>query len=450
MTTALHPQPVAPRPSRVKRLVLAGFALLFGLLLAELLALVLLIATGQGFPYRSSSRHTLRDQLRHAGAARNPETFSSPVLALHPYIGYIRNFDFKRDYRGTPNNESGFYSEVEATYRPESDDEFVVVVTGGSVAAQLCTTGREHLRERIAAIPAVAGRRVIINAICQGGYKQPQQLAAISYYLVLGMHADLVINLDGVNELNFYPYLLDLGVSPTYPWNWTALSPTPNRQRDVMQAQLNLITAREQRARLADLIRRNRLYTFALGQLLWPRADALAHHREQAADALLLEAIDQQAERGLPFPQTGPHHTHATDLPSALAEAALVWRRSSQMLHDLLTARGIPYLHALQPNQYFPGIRPLHELEQLHAHDETTPFHDPLTYGYPHLLEQIPHLLDHPIAFVNLNDTLEPTPEIIYDDNFSHFNPLGYELIANALAQAIADLLAETDVSPRR
>ena len=45
---------------------------------------------------------------------------------------------------------------------------------------------------------------VLSRTICNfgsGGYKQPQQLAALSEALLLGVPLDVVVNIDGYNEV---------------------------------------------------------------------------------------------------------------------------------------------------------------------------------------------------------------------------------------------------------
>jgi hypothetical protein len=60
------------------------------------------------------------------------------------------------------------------------------------------------------------------------GWKQPQQPLALSYFLSLGAKYDVVMNLDGFNELAL-PFLNNLraGVYPFFPrlWNLSGSSP---------------------------------------------------------------------------------------------------------------------------------------------------------------------------------------------------------------------------------
>jgi hypothetical protein len=57
------------------------------------------------------------------------------------------------------------------------------------------------------------------------GWKQPQQPLALSYFLSLGAKYDVVMNLDGFNELAL-PFLNNLraGVYPFFPRLWNLYS----------------------------------------------------------------------------------------------------------------------------------------------------------------------------------------------------------------------------------
>jgi hypothetical protein len=65
------------------------------------------------------------------------------------------------------------------------------------------------------------GKEIVILSLATGGYKQPQQLMALTYLLALGAHFDLVINVDGFNEVAL-PAAENVpqGYSPYYPRGW--------------------------------------------------------------------------------------------------------------------------------------------------------------------------------------------------------------------------------------
>ena len=51
-----------------------------------------------------------------------------------------------------------------------------------------------------------------------GGYKQPQQLLTLAYYISLGAEFDTVINIDGFNEVALPPiHNIPKNIYPFYP-----------------------------------------------------------------------------------------------------------------------------------------------------------------------------------------------------------------------------------------
>src|SRR5262249_44954834 len=128
-------------------------------------------------------------------AARHAKLLKERV---HPYLGFTRPYD--RDYEGFYSNSMGFLQREPMTipFLPRPND-VVVVVTGGSLAEGLVMAVRHGvpLRDALRAIPAMAGKNVVLISAAQPGAKQPQQFLALVYLLAMGQHVDLVINIDG-------------------------------------------------------------------------------------------------------------------------------------------------------------------------------------------------------------------------------------------------------------
>ncbi|MCB1069978.1 MAG: hypothetical protein KDL31_06450, partial [Kiritimatiellae bacterium] len=164
----------------------------------------------------------------------------------------------------------------------------------------------------------------------------------------------------------------------------------------------------------------------------------------EAQAALQLEARMAELSKGkLSYPQTGPLHWTTDSFDEAMAESAAVWRRAGITLNGMIQARGIPYLHGLQPNQYFPGTRTLTEWEKDNAYngDPESEFYRPLSEGYAYFTNEIPALKNAGVPIVNLTDYLGDPPITIYSDNFSHFNHDGNRLLAEAVVKAVSDIL---------
>ena len=79
--------------------------------------------------------------------------------------------------------------------------KIVIGIFGGSFAIGTSHLARSVLLEQIKRIPRFRDKECVVHTIALPGYKQPQQLIALSYFLSLGAHFDIVINLDGFNEV---------------------------------------------------------------------------------------------------------------------------------------------------------------------------------------------------------------------------------------------------------
>jgi hypothetical protein len=177
----------------------------------------------RGHPF---SRGELKQELRtphgeHFPAAldevragdRGPRNRGHHVL--HPYLGFVAAPRAGFNRFGFPGDDPI----LEA-----ADDEINICITGGSVALQLFRFSRERMVEHLKSEPSLAGKKLNVVVVALGGFKQPQQLIALSYLLALSAHYDVVINLDGFNEVALpYGDNLPFGVFPTFPRHWSSL-----------------------------------------------------------------------------------------------------------------------------------------------------------------------------------------------------------------------------------
>ena len=128
---------------------------------------------------------------------------------IHPYLGFVVDFkDAKR------NNESyGFVTSKPPVIKREPG-KLNVVILGGSVAQSLRMCLETAFSQACRVPPNVI-------SLSMAGYKQPQQLLALTYFLSMGAEYDLVINLDGFNEIAL-PFTdnYKVGINPFFPRNW--------------------------------------------------------------------------------------------------------------------------------------------------------------------------------------------------------------------------------------
>ena len=378
-----------------------------------------------------------------AAPAPDPEEDLSPWMlqmrqrdAVHPYLGYVSD-PGTHPSAGTgaydpASANLGFVRNVHPVLQRASPDTLVVAVTGGSFAQQIGVRGRLELEERLAAIPRFSGREIRILSLAIGGYKQPQQLLAVEYLLLLGGHLDLVVNIDGFNEVTLpLKDNLPQGVFPIYPRSWSfrmrGLEPEERRLRGMI-TYLDALRG-DVAARFSAAPQR---YSMTAA-LVWRLTDRILAGRAASAEAELLE-MDAS---GRDYQSHGPRFELASE-DEARAELVRIWRVSSLQLARIAHANGAGYLHVLQPNQYDPGSKSLTRRERAVAVDPDAPFAASVPAGYPLLRAAAEDLRAVGVPVLDLTGVFADVREAIYIDDCCHVNDLGIAMVADRIAEAVA------------
>ena len=204
------------RTGRVKRALFAAATLVMALLVAavaaEILANAYLLARDRRYVSPRERLATL-DNTFIAGITRAEHNCRYiDTLYPHPYLAFVHHGN---PPCGAPNvNNIGLFGPDYPSERPA--DRFVVLVTGGSVAAQLMQAGPngaqylQSILERDFRSPT--GRPFLLLNGGDGAWHQPQQLILFLLYAD-AVHG--VVTLDGFNE----HYLVGSSVRFEYPAN---------------------------------------------------------------------------------------------------------------------------------------------------------------------------------------------------------------------------------------
>jgi len=113
------------------------------------------------------------------------------------------------------------------------------------------------------------------------------------------------------------------------------------------------------------------------------------------------------------------------------ADIAANWQAASLAMNQLLAPRNVPYVHVLQPNQYY-STRVFPDDEKRIAFNDASPFKAGAQRGYPQLEKQLePGALNA----VRIFDR-ERSP--VYIDDCCHYTLVGYEHLADFAASAAA------------
>ncbi len=332
-----------------------------------------------------------------------------------------------------PINELGFIDD-KSPLQQRAADHRIVAITGGSVAFFLGAEGVERLRERLARLPGFAGREIVFVRLALGGFKEPQQLATLAYLLALGAKIDVLINLDGFNEVALYPAEgAPIAAQPAYPRGWPYLI-----EAAASQERLHAVGAwafwSGQRSRWATLIGGPVLERSAFAMLTWEAGDRWLSGKADAAEAKVRSLMKSEK---LSFSAIGLK-TKFGSRGEMFAALAALWERSSLQLARLCKANGIEYLHFLQPNQYLEGSKPLGKEERKIAIDPNLSFAASIAAGYPLLIEAGTRLDAAGVDFTDLTQLFSRVDAPIYEDSCCNLNEEGNRRLADAIADWIA------------
>ena len=374
---------------------------------------------------------------------QEPPNQGLTAVGLHPYFGPTHRpgipFDLPPELQTADSgpvvatNNFGFSSAHDYPFTRTSDRQFVVGVFGGSVGAYFCRIGAARFEEDLGQ-SFLKAREPVTLCFSHEGYKQPQQLLVLAYFLSIGQTFDAVVNIDGFNEVA-------LGaINDRYGWDVSMpshehLDPLINlvNQATLTPAKLELLSRiKRDEQRLNGLAERSNRTPFASVEFVLRQYYMLNRARYQR------ELVEFDALPSNPPSNSVVHVTpklRARSGDAAFEDIAENWRASSVLMQQLLAARGVPYIHVLQPNQYY-GSRAFGDEERKVALNNASPFKPGAERGYPYLEKALdPGALNA----VHLFDTERAA---VYVDDCCHYTVAGNRLLADAVARAVLNAFA--------
>ena len=364
---------------------------------------------------------------------------------LHPYFGPTHRqgypFDIPEALRENaaspsrvPTNNFGFASTHDYPFVKTSPSQFVIGMFGGSVGAWFCQVGAHRLVEDLKANAFFKTREIVPLCFSHEGYKQPQQLLLLSYFLSIGQTFDLVVNMDGFNEVTLSSFNNERGLDISMP-SAMHLDPLVNlvNQSTLTPEKLQSLAAigqyKERINYLVGRLQRNRsaAINFVLERL---HRSATAGYQAEVARFAALPSNPSDASLILATPTVAQR-----DESRALADAANSWSEASTLMHTMLAARGIPYFHVLQPNQYFTS-RSFGAAEAKVARSDASPFKKAAEKGYPLLVKESEGLKSR-VNFLNATGIFDRESAAVYIDDCCHYTLRGNQILADAIARQI-------------
>jgi hypothetical protein len=357
-------------------------------------------------------------------------------LALHPYLGFVYDPSLENKRRrkktGIGINDYGFLDSGNPIHR-RSPDRLIVAVVGGSVAYYVSVDGEKVLRESLREV--AGGREVVLVRMALGGWKQPQQLLAISWMLSLGAEFDAVINIDGFNEIALpWPENAQIGVFPSYPRLWSVQTRgVPSSEEKKLLA--DALLANAYRERWARSFLDSPVRYSVTAQVFWKIRDTvLISNLVEKIAALQAWKPDE-----LPFGSRGPGVPDGLTERELYADLAVQWRRASIQLSQICEANDIRYLHFLQANQYVEGSKPVMSAEERRVAINLQHAYRPgASDGYPYLVAEGGSLREAGVDFHDLTMIFADEADPMYSDDCCHYTEAGNRKVAEHIARAAA------------
>ena len=348
------------------------------------------------------------------------EVSKMPLLRIlrvsHPYYGFTSFF---------PNSPLNVMPPPQT-----SPDTILIAILGGSVSWAVTPYLQQSLTRHFA--DQGLARKPVVIQLAYPAMKQPQQLHIANFMLAMGGHFDILVNLDGYNELEGAYTNFDNAVFPFFPYQWEKLV-FLTREEIVLAGQIR--AARDQMTQLQQAGPSSPFRYTALYGLLH-------RYQLQQAEARILqlnyELSNQGSARSLE--QHGPY-VPFQDAAQVHQEAVRVWYRSSALLSRLAAAAGADYYHFLQPNQYIPDSKPLSDQERRAFLIPYIAASVNFSQTYPRFVQFGQELQQQGVNYFDLTQIFNAHPETLYRDGCCHLNQRGYELLAAAMVQRLAPTL---------
>jgi len=386
-----------------------------------------------------------------------PETNNQALTfnGLHPYFGpthrpgapFIINEDLRDKLVGNnierlssvkfpevATNNFGFFSPYDYPYIKKSDNQFIIAIFGGSVGVWFCQLGTNRLTENLKQNNFFKDKEFIILCFSHEGYKQPQQLLILSYFLSIGQQFDLVINIDGYNEIALSSLNNERGLDISMP-SFQHVDPLINLtdQSTLTPEKLNSLAKinnyKTQLNTLAQIINNNPLASLNF---------VLEQSYKIISNNYQVELVNFDTLRSNPSKSSLIYVTPKVKdrgREILFEDIAKTWVSSTILMNELLAAQNIAYFHFLQPNQYYT-IRVFGDYESNIALSNESPHKDNIKKGYPFLIKAS-IALKNKVNFFDGTDIFDDESSPVYMDSCCHYTLLGNEILADFMANSI-------------
>ena len=369
----------------------------------------------------------------------------SIVERFHPFFGFVQkpSADFRPGFKV---NNYGFISPYDYPLKKTNKNQFIVGVFGGSVASNysIFEIQNKILQQYIKQLPSLKNREVVILSFATGGYKQPQQLLILNYFLALRQEFDLVVNIDGFNEVALSNLNNKNKVDLAMPSIQHVL-PLTNLANNSLstKAMKATISIKENKAKINQALESLQHCSLAACDAFYSvYIQNLVNNYKTDVIKFEKERTKQQDDGSVIYLNT--NKSVAQDAV-AFEEMAWNWAKSSIFMHKVLSASNVPYVHILQPNQYYQTKRVFSAAEKKIAFNQDTPYAKAVEIGYPALFKKLPNLEKNKIDIFNGVKVFDKTKDAVYVDSCCHYNKTGEVIFSNYVGSSILEALRKDE-----
>jgi len=422
-------------------------ALFFAVLIAINYVFIELISYGfYRLKFGDYDRHSLQLQRIDTinsitqGAVYTAEDFGDKKVVvkeiLHPYIGYSVEGQRRDDNCNGDDCYQRIKVDSDKPFVKRSNDKLIIGILGGSVAAgSIRGAGKDYYQEKLTQLPEYQGKEVILYAMAGGGFRQPQQLMLLNYYYSLGAEFDLIVNLDGFNDVAIpATEYNNTKLHPSFPRSWgNRVSSTVSQELISLYADKKNLQSDQVSS--ATFMSNPWSRNSPLSNLLW----TIKHHRYMGSLSELniqIASFSGNENDHRDYEKVGPDYTF-TDWPSLYQYAVEIWATSSQLMYASAQAKGTKYFHFLQPNQYVEGSKPNMNEQERAAAFVKKGYGTVYKAAYPFIQQKAAWFRDNKIPYYDLSDLYQEIEAPIYIDNCCHVNALGSSMLVDKIVETI-------------
>ena len=356
------------------------------------------------------------------GVASSLERLAERIVApgsagtVHPFYGFVLS-----------GSSAGWTSMPPEERRRGA---LLVALLGGSVARDVAGELRNALFRHFLEI-GLEGVPVLVDLSARG-YHQPQQAVVLANMMANGAQFDIVVVLDGFNDVTRHVEKVRDGIHPSFTGHWYSLVSMSAEQMAIVGHLLELRD--EERNLLEQLDADGLLSRSAVWRVIWRFRLARVEHR------IVLGHHELMAGRIYRLEKHGPRGRYTDDYLRTVGPR--LWHDGSRLIAGLAERHGAEYYHFIQPNQHVPNSKPF-SADELAMFNRTLSrlgeqlFQKTVPEGYGQMREYGDLLREIGVHFFDLSWIYQDHPETLYRDFCCHLNKRGNELLAAAMLRRI-------------